>query len=509
MCASTFVKLTKKFHLQLFGSTLTTIMGTAELPRITGTEFETCIGLVRSDGSFKFPLEREPYSMLEYLPDYLGRLKSSSGSSSNHFLTNGARIYVDVGNHIEYATPEDSSLWGTVANELALETVLSDTIKAYGTVNPGSMPVLHKRVVDAGGNTWGYHENYHMPNATRIPTELELTSILAHLATRQIFTGAGFIKPGTGKYYVSQKMTQVYSNLSAATQTSKPLVNTRDERHTGTNKNQGRRLHIVSGDVNMSPWATFMKLATTSMVLRLIEEGAVKPNSLLARQPFYEVARIFCGDVSLRQTVEMQDGSKATAINIQQMLFEQVQDYAGRRGLPEEEFKALGMWEDILQQLHEQPDSRNSNIDWMAKYAVIQQYAEHKKLSSNDPIRESLDWQWDFIDPLIDPNIKPRGFGQKLRKNERRWGKWVDDDLVTERTSKPPSETRAHPRSLFIERVCNEKQSSTTGVGWDFIKYDGREFKLANPRSSSTALVERMFMDQALILGPTAVLASA
>src|SRR4051794_10964326 len=55
---------------------------------------------------------------------YLFRKVVSWGRSSNVFLRNGARLYLDVGSHPEYATPECDDVAELVAHDKAGERVL-------------------------------------------------------------------------------------------------------------------------------------------------------------------------------------------------------------------------------------------------------------------------------------------------------------------------------------------------------------------------------------------------
>src|SRR6201997_5885813 len=48
----------------------------------------------------------------------------SWGRSSNVFLRNGARLYLDVGSHPEYATPECDSITDLVVHDKAGERIL-------------------------------------------------------------------------------------------------------------------------------------------------------------------------------------------------------------------------------------------------------------------------------------------------------------------------------------------------------------------------------------------------
>src|SRR5437762_12196670 len=56
---------------------------------------------------------------------YLFRRVVSWGRSSNVFLANGARLYLDVGSHPEYATPECDSISDLVAHDTAGQRILA------------------------------------------------------------------------------------------------------------------------------------------------------------------------------------------------------------------------------------------------------------------------------------------------------------------------------------------------------------------------------------------------
>ena len=60
---------------------------------------------------------------------YLFRRVVSWGRSSNVFLQNGARLYLDVGSHPEYATPECDSLYDLVVHDKAGERILESLLR--------------------------------------------------------------------------------------------------------------------------------------------------------------------------------------------------------------------------------------------------------------------------------------------------------------------------------------------------------------------------------------------
>ena len=57
---------------------------------------------------------------------YLFRSVVAWGRSSNVFMENGGRLYLDVGSHPEYATPECDSIYELLAHDIAGELIMQD-----------------------------------------------------------------------------------------------------------------------------------------------------------------------------------------------------------------------------------------------------------------------------------------------------------------------------------------------------------------------------------------------
>src|SRR3984893_16252535 len=95
---------------------------------------------------------------------YLFRRVVSWGRSSNVFLRNGARLYLDVGSHPEDATAECDSLVQLVthdrAGEWVLEDLLVDAEQRLADEGIGGDIYLFKNNTDSAGNSYGCHENY-------------------------------------------------------------------------------------------------------------------------------------------------------------------------------------------------------------------------------------------------------------------------------------------------------------------------------------------------------------
>ena len=131
---------------------------------------------------------------LSYVPKGLGRLSNEEAAaalfkpvldewrSTNVFLPNGGRLYLDVGSHPEYASAECASIEELLAQERAGELLLARLARqaqqrlrtegAHGTPLEGSFYLL-KNNVDSAGNSYGSHENYLISRKLAFPTLIE------------------------------------------------------------------------------------------------------------------------------------------------------------------------------------------------------------------------------------------------------------------------------------------------------------------------------------------------
>ena len=95
---------------------------------------------------------------------YLFRRVVSWGRSSNVFLENGARLYLDVGSHPEYATPECDSIHDVVVHDKAGERILEGLVQSaeqrLREEGIRGEVFLFKNNTDSAGNSYGCHENY-------------------------------------------------------------------------------------------------------------------------------------------------------------------------------------------------------------------------------------------------------------------------------------------------------------------------------------------------------------
>src|SRR5207247_7330877 len=248
---------------------------------------------------------------------YLFRRVVSWGRSSNVFLENGARLYLDVGSHPEYATPECDSIYDLVVHDKAGERILENLLGSaeQRLRDEGIRGVIFRFThhTASAANSSGCHENYLTSRRDDLVRYADV--LIPFFVSRQIYAGAGkVLQTARGAIYcISQRAEHIWEGVSSATTRSRPIINTRDEPHADAEKY--RRLHVIVGDSNMSEYTTWIKVATTAVLLRMLEEGTVM-RDLSLENPIRAIREI-SHDLTCRRKVRLANGREASAIELQ------------------------------------------------------------------------------------------------------------------------------------------------------------------------------------------------
>jgi proteasome accessory factor A len=392
---------------------------------------------------------------------YLFRRVVSWGRSSNVFLANGARLYLDVGSHPEYATPECDSIYDLVvhdkAGERILEGLLDSAEQRLREEGIRGVIYLFKNNTDSAGNSYGCHENYLTSRRDDFSHYAEV--LIPFLVSRQIYAGAGkVLQTARGAMYcISQRAEHIWEGVSSATTRSRPIINTRDEPHADAERY--RRLHVIVGDSNMSEYATFLKVGTASILLRMLEEPNVVLRDMTLENPIRAIREI-SHDMTCKRKVRLANGREASALEIQSEYLTRALRYAERRDLSPLEKQALDMWEHCLTQLEKDPLGLDRECDWVIKYKLIEGYREKHDLPLNHPKVSLIDLQYHDVN-------RERGLFYKMQSRglvER----ICDDADIDTAVDLPPQTTRARLRGEFIRRAKERKRDYT--VDWVHLK---------------------------------------
>ncbi len=392
---------------------------------------------------------------------YLFRRVVSWGRSSNVFLRNGARLYLDVGSHPEYATPECDSIVDLVVHDKAGERILEGLmVDAEQRLREEGIPgdiYLFKNNTDSAGNSYGCHENYLVGRHGDFGRLADV--LIPFLVTRQLICGAGKVlqTPRGSIFSISQRAEHIWEGVSSATTRSRPIINTRDEPHADAEKY--RRLHVIVGDSNMSETTTLLKVGATDLVLRMIESGILLRDMSLENS--IRAIREISQDVTGRRKVKLANGREASALEIQREYYVKARDFAERHGGDGTTKQVLDLWDRTLTAVETGDLSGvDREIDWAIKYHLIERYQAKHHLPMSSPRIAQLDLAYHDI-------RRERGLYYLLQ--DRGAVDRVTRDLaVFEAKSIPPQTTRARLRGEFIKRAQERRRDFT--VDWVHLK---------------------------------------
>lgn len=416
----------------------------------------------------------------------LGRYRTT-----NRYLANGGRLYLDVGAHPEYAGAECSDPREVLVDDLAGELILRDLVaKANASLREEGTPAqihLFKNNVDSAGNSFGCHENY-LVRRSREFREMSET-LVSFLVTRQILVGAGHVRrapDGTLGWTYSVRSDLVWDAMSSATTRSRPIINTRDEPHADADKY--RRLHVIVGDSNIAQATTLLKVAMTSLVLNVIEQGGRLGDLEVAE--FTRAIRDVAHDITGNARIEMARGGYRTAVELQEEMLGRVIDHldaSGTRGELTEGYRiGLDLWERGLKALREGDlDGVATELDWVAKYRLVERYRERAGLALDDVRVQRLLLNYHDVTsakPLA-RNLEARGLLREI----------VTAQEAREGTRTPPQTTRARLRGAVI--AAAEAHHRDIGVDWVQVRVDGAStpsIMLTNPFVTEDARIDAL-----------------
>jgi proteasome accessory factor PafA2 len=390
------------------------------------------------------------------------RISEAENTLANKALTNGARYYVDHA-HPEYSTPECLSARDVIACDKAGEGILERSRRRANEALHGSHEIhVYKNNSDHKGNSYGCHENYTVDAQTyqQLFRETGLSQLIPFLVTRQIICGAGKVgqenspAPHAG-YQISQRADFCETVFSIKTMSGRPLLNTRDEPH--ADRRRYRRLHLILGDANMSELSTYLKVGTTQLVLRMIEDQAITKHVPLDIP--VQAIRDISHDTTCRTKVRLRDRRRLDAIEIQSEYVEMAHAYSATHALNAEEQDVLHRWERTLRLLREDPMQLRRELDWVIKKWLLEQQIARRGLDWTAPRLRQLDIQYHRIEPHKSLFYLLQNSGQVERV--------IDDVTVEHFLNHPPDDTRAYTRAMCLDKYGQ----SVWAVNWERVTF--------------------------------------
>jgi proteasome accessory factor A len=402
------------------------------------------------------------------------------------FLANGARLYLDVGSHPEYATPECDSIYDLVvhdkAGERILEQLLASAEQRLREEGIRGVIYLFKNNTDSAGNSYGCHENYLTSRRDDLAYYAEV--LIPFFVSRQIYAGAGkVLQTARGPIYcIAQRAEHIWEGVSSATTRSRPIINTRDEPHADAERY--RRLHVIVGDSNMSEYTTFLKVGATSILLRMLEDPTVVLRDMTLENPIRAIREI-SHDMTCRRTVRLANGREVSALDIQREYLDRALRYADAKGFGPMETKALEMWEHCVTQIEKDPLELDREVDWVIKHRLLDAYKTKHDLGLGNPTIALMDLQYHDVnrDRSLFYKMQRRGLVERL----------CSDADIDAAIDTPPQTTRARLRGEFIRRAKERKRDYT--VDWVHLKLNDqaqRTVLCKDPFKSRDERVEKL-----------------
>ena len=342
------------------------------------------------------------------------------------FARNGGRICLDCGQHPETSTPECLTLRQAVLYDKAAERILEEALKKTnrrirrnGRGARKGDPFWLVKNNSHNEETYGSHENYMVRR--QIPFREELADlIMPFLVTRQIFCGTGTVLENG--FEISQRARFIKDDISALSrdfrdsEQSRAILHFKDSSRnsddvTLADSDLWRRLHLILGDSNISEYTAWLKLGTTALVLRMIEDRRLDRFIRLIQpvECFHRISR----DRACRRKIQViakneldsrwQTG-EMTAVQIQELYLEQTQNYLSGNSseLPLEnrrEFKEITEeWKKVLQKLKSDPMLLKEEIDWVMKKNLLEKYKENRGIGWDHPDLKIMDILYHHID---------------------------------------------------------------------------------------------------------------
>jgi proteasome accessory factor A len=379
---------------------------------------------------------------------------------ANVILTNGARLYVDHA-HPEYSTPEVLTPFEAMLYDRAGQEIMA-LAGDLASAEPGAQQIrLYKNNTDNKGASYGCHENYLMPRT--VPFPRIVAAMIPFFVSRQVITGAGRVGVGQdGKikgFQLTQRADFFEVEVGLETTLKRPLINTRDEPH--ADPEQYRRLHVIIGDANLSEYQTYLKLGITSLVLSMIERDW-DFSGLLINRPVKQLHAV-SHDADLHHEIELANGRRLTAVQMQAEFVEQARKYVDDRYGSDADsptLEVLDEWERTVDALARDPQELVADLDWIAKKALLDGYRRRDKMDYGDPRLDLVDLQYSDVN-------SSRGLWARL-ESRGRLRRMTTDEQVQWAVHHPPEGTRAYFRGECLRRYPMQ----VTAASWDSVIFD-------------------------------------
>jgi hypothetical protein len=302
------------------------------------------------------------------IPNHKGYFGTAYGSG---------RAYPDVG-HLEFDTAEAVGPASAAVEDITgierISQIVNKADRAHGGLYRVAGTYIQNGLINEGamrsshGRSSGYHENYLIPRT--VADDVLMDKLVPTMLATAIWSTSGTLR--SNGYVFSQKVwgtggAPVEKVLARRTEHgNKPMVIVPG---TGTDadtmgSNLWARTEVRLADPGHSLVARYLRFAGMSLCLRLIEHS-----EQLERQRLLDVclldpvqsAKTFAQDLSQRSTAAMTWGNVATALDIQEAIFDLVAELDEQVQLPEDEQLAIPAIRGLIDAMR---TSKPKNLDY-------------------------------------------------------------------------------------------------------------------------------------------------
>ncbi len=427
------------------------------------------------------------------------------------FLDCGARFYFD-GKPVEWATPEATSARESALYDLAGEWSLIDATRAVALPVEGRITLYKNNIDYRGPSSFGCHENYQIllpqSGAGRIWRKLH-DDLIPFLVTRQIFCGAGRLGSSIGEptpFQISQRIDHIVEEKSTDSREKRGLIDQRDQRLAGDGS---RRLHLIVGDSNRSPFASYLKMATTGLVIRAAVSGGLP--QMRISDPVGTAQRV-SRDLTLQKALV----GGETAITVQRQIAGQVEAVLGGE-LSDSDRQALDDWYWVLDDLGGGDWTPAADrVDWAIKLVhLLEPFRVGAGVGWSDllgggGVGTEVDYQLRELD-LRYHDIDPESSAYASLCRSGKVLAFFDEQEVIRAQTTPPA-TRAMVRSEVISWLLDNGLGDDCAMDWDHVYVGNWKLVLPDPLDADASncleqLTATSPSSQPVPPGPTPVIA--
>jgi proteasome accessory factor A len=234
------------------------------------------------------------------------------------------------------------------------------------------------------------------------------------------------------------------------------------------------------GDANLSEYTIYLRNGATMLVLDMIEDGAIRKN-LTLRDPVRAIKET-SRDPSCKQELQLENGKKLTAVQLQAEYLEMARDYVASRPSDSVAEDVLAKWEHVLGCLERDP----------MKKSLIEGFMERKSLDWEAPQVQMLDLQYHDLRP-------DKGLYYILERQGRA-ERIATDEEIAAAVYTPPADTRAYFRGECLRRYG----SAVFGVNWDSISFSVGEEPIKRIMMAEPLKGSKLHVKELLENSPTA-----